>query len=141
MTTSQMKRMEILSSKYEGGHLLVTVRGQQGERFEDLVWQEPHGFHSRPHAGAIGHMMIPGGRADMAFVMAASDPKKLPQLEEGESAMYDAGSNVVKLTAGGWQFNMDVVITGNVTITGNVALDGNLDATGVVTDGDGNNSA
>lgn len=133
--TNQFTRIEIESSRYENGHLLVTGKGMAGERFEDMVWYEPHGFHSRPHKGAIGFLFAPGGRRDMAMVMAASDPKKVPQLNEGEAAMYDNGTNVVKLTAAGWEFNM------NVTINGNVQVNGNLNASGSVTDGDGDGGA
>lgn len=138
---SQFTRVEIESSRYENGQLLVTGKGMAGERFEDLVWYEPHGFHSRPHPGTIGWLFGPGGRREQGVVMAASDAAKVPQLEPGEAAMYDHTTNVVKLTADGWEFNMDVKITGNVTIEGNVAVDGNIHATGSITDGDGDGGA
>lgn len=138
---SQFTRVEIESSRYENGQLLVTGRGYAGERFEDLVWHEPHGFHSRPHAGAVGWLFAPGGRREQGIVMAASDPKKVPQLEPGESAMYENTTNVVKLTADGWSFNMDVTITGNVRINGPLHVTGNITSDGSITDADGNNGA
>lgn len=132
---NQFTRVRIESSRYEGGQLLVSGTGMAGERFEDLVWHEPHGFHSRPHAGTVGYLVAPGGRRDQGMVMAASDPSRRPELGEGEAAMYDAGGNVVKLTAAGWEFNMDVTINGNVTVSGNIV------AGGTITDSDGNNGA
>jgi len=129
---SQFTRVEIESSRYEKGQLLVTGKGMAGERFEDLVWYEPHGFHSRPHAGTIGYLMAPGGRREQGMVMAASDAAKVPELQPGEAAMYDNGTNVVKLTADGWHFNM------NVTIVGNVEVQGNIHATGTIIDDSGN---
>ena len=139
--SSQHVRVEIESSRYEKGQLLVTGTAMSGERFEDLVWYEPHGFHSRPHAGTVGWLVAPGGRRDMGLVMAASDPQKLPQIEPGEAAMYDNTGNVVKLTGQGWEFNMDVKITGNLTIEGNIDMTGNITAGGSIVDGDGNNGA
>lgn len=132
---NQFKRVEIVSSRYEAGHLLVTVKGMAGETFRDLVWHEPHGFHSRPAAGATGHLMIPGGRSDMGFVMAASDPAKVPQIGEGHSAMYDATGNVVHLSDTGWEFNMDVRINGTLHVTGNITSGGSI------TDADGDGGA
>jgi phage gp45-like len=133
-----MVRVEIESSRYENGQLLVSGRGLAGERFEDLVWYEPHGFHSRPHKGTIGYLTAPGGRRDQAMVMAASDPGKVPQIDEGDAAMYDKNGNVVHLSASGWAFNMDVTITGNVTITGAVEVEGNIHASGTIIDELGN---
>ena len=135
---NQMVRVEIESSRYENGQLLVTGRGLAGERFEDLVWYEPHGFHSRPHQGAVGYLMAPGGRREQGMVMAASDPAKVPPVGEGEAAMYDQGGNVVTLGAAGWKFNMDVEIAGNVTVTGNIEVSGNIHATGTIIDDGGN---
>lgn len=132
---NQFTRIEIESSRYENGHLLVTGKGMAGERFEDMVWYEPHGFHSRPHKGAIGFLFAPGGRRDMAMVMAASDPKKLPQLNEGEAAMYEAGGAVVTLKADGWHFNTDLHIDGSITLTGGIT------AAGSIVDGDGDGGA
>lgn len=132
---NQFKRVEITASRYENGQLLVSVKGMAGETFKDLVWHEPHGFHSRPAAGAIGHLMMPGGRADMAFVQAASDPAKVPQIEEGESAMYEAGGKTVVLKSDGWHFNTDLHIDGSITMTGGIT------AGGSIVDGDGDGGA
>lgn len=135
---NQMTRVTIESSRYEGGQLVVSGTGMAGEKFTDLVWYEPHGFHSRPHKGSVGFLMAPGGRREQGMVMAASDPGKVPQIGEGESAMYDNGSNVVTLGADGWSFNMAVKITGPVTIIGNLEVDGNIHATGTIIDDAGN---
>lgn len=132
---NQFTRVEITSSRYEAGQLLVSGKGLAGEAFKDLVWYEPHGFHSRPMPGSIGMIMAPGGRRDQAMVMAASKPGKTPEIGEGESAMYDGGENSVVLSANGWSFNMDVSINGNLTINGDVT------ATGSIIDGDGDGGA
>lgn len=128
----QFTRVKIESSRYENGQLLVTGTGMAGERFEDLVWYEPHGFHSRPHPGTVGYLVAPGGRREQGMVMAASDPGKLPQIEPGQAAMYDNSKNVVVLSADGWAFNM------NVKITGNLEVEGNIHATGTIIDDAGN---
>lgn len=144
MSTSyrnQSTRVEITGSRYENGQLLVSGKGMAGEVFADLPWYEPHGFHARPHPGAIGLIMAPGGRRDQAFVMAASDPEKLPEIEPGESAMYDNGGNVVRLTPDGWIFNTNVTINGDVTIDGNLTCSGDGTFAGSVTDGDGDGGA
>lgn len=127
---SQFTRVSIESSRYENGQLLVTGTGMAGERFEDLVWYEPHGFHSRPHKGSVGYLVAPGGRREQGMVMAASDPATVPEIGEGEAAMYDRSGNVVTLGEGGWQFNMDIAIAGNVSIAGNLSVDGDMHATG-----------
>lgn len=138
---NQATRFEVISSKYENGRLLVTARGLNGEIFEDMPVREPHGFHSRPHKGAVGHVYGGKGNRDELFFMLGSDDGKIPELQEGEAAMYDATGKVVTLGEDGWRFNMDVRITGNVTIIGDIALDGNLAATGSVVDGDGDGGA
>lgn len=130
---NQLTRVTVESSRYENGRLLVTGRGMKGERFEDLPWQEPHGFHSRPAKGATGYLVAPGGRRDQAVVQAAMDPKKVPEIGEGDAAMYDASGKVVHLSSGGWAFNMDVTITGKLTVSGDVAIGGKLHAAGDIT--------
>lgn len=132
---NQSTRFQVESSRYENGRLLVTVKGLKGERFEDVPLRESHGFHSRPHAGAVGHIYAAHGNRSELFFSLGSDDAKIPRLEPGEAAMYDATGNVVKLTSTGWEFSMDVQIKGNVHITGN------LHATGSVTDGDGDGGA
>lgn len=126
----QFTRVTIESSRYENNQLLVTGTGMDGERFEDLVWYEPHGFHSRPPRGAVGYLMAPGGRRDQAMVMAATDPANVPELAEGESAMFDNSGKVVTLGKNGWAFNMDVEINGKLTVNGDTEIDGKLHATG-----------
>lgn len=138
---NQATRFEVVSTRYEKGRLLATARGLNGEIFEDMPVREPHGFHSRPHKGAVGHVYGGKGNRDELFFMLGSDDARIPRLKEGEAAMYDATGNVVVLDDKGWHFNMDVEITGNVTIKGDVALDGNLTATGSVVDGDGDGGA
>lgn len=138
---NQFKRVEVVSSRYEKGQLLVTIKGLAGEQFEDLPWREPHGFHSRPHGGTIGYMMTPGGRSDQNYVVGAYDTQRVPEIGAGEAAMYDNSGKVVKLDAQGWHFNMDVEIDGKLTVTGDVEIGGNVDVAGSVVDGDGDGGA
>lgn len=138
---NQSTRFEVVSSKYEKGRLLVTAKGLKGEIFKDIAVREPHGFHSRPHKGAVGHVYAAHGNRSELFFMLGSDDTKIPELEPGQAAMYDDTGNVVVLDADGWHFNMNVEINGNVTIKGDVTLDGNLTATGSVVDGDGDGGA
>ncbi|GLS29963.1 Mu-like prophage protein gp45 [Mesorhizobium albiziae] len=130
--TSQLVRVRIESTRYENGQLLVTGTGMAGERFEDLVWHEPHGFHSRPHAGSVGYLIAPGGRREQGMVMAAADPGRVPEIGVGEAAMYDNTGNKVVLSSDGWTFNM------NLTINGNVEVNGDIHATGTIIDDGGN---
>lgn len=148
---NQSTRVEILSTRYENGQLLITGRGMAGERFEDLPWQETHGFHSRPHRGAVGYLVAPGGRRDQGVVMGASDPAKVPQIAEGDAVLYDQHGNILKLTqdgitvdyqsrtithnSGDWTIN-----AGTVTINGNLKVNGNIHATGTIIDDAGNSS-
>lgn len=129
---NQATRFQVVSSRYEGGRLLVTARGLNGEVFEDIPVRESHGFHSRPHAGAVGHVYGGRGNRDELFFLLGSDDGKVPQLGEGEAAMYDDKGNVVTLTASGWAFNM------NVTIYGNLEVAGSIHATGSIIDDGGN---
>jgi phage gp45-like len=138
--SNQFVRVEIESTRYENGQLLVTGRGMAGERFIDLVWYEPHGFHSRPHPGSIGYLMAPGGRREQGFVVGASDPGKRPQIEAGQSAMYDNGGNVVVLKPEGWEFSTSITVKGDITLTGSLSADGGLTAKGDV-HSDGNINA
>ena len=140
-------RVEIQSSRYEAGQLLVTVRGRRGEFFADLPWTEPHGFHSRPHSGSTGYLHIPGDRSDMAFVSAAQDFSKVPELKPGEAAMYDNTGNVVTLGEAGWDFNFDVVIRARLRVEGDIECGGTIHCAGdglfkgSVIDGDGDGGA
>lgn len=146
---NQFVRVEVLSTRYENGQLLVSGRAMAGERFEDLPWHEPHGFHSRPHRGSVGHMAAPGGRRDQGFIMAASDPAKVPQVGEGDAVIYDQHGNVLKLTQGGVTVDYGsrtithksgdwTIEAPTVTIRGNLEVDGNIHATGTVIDDAGN---
>lgn len=149
---NQHTRVEIESTRYENGQLLVTGRGLTGERFEDLPWREGHGFHSRPHKGSVGMLSAPGGRRDQGFVMAASDPGKVPQVGEGDAVLYDQHGNLIKLTQGGITIDFqsrsvefasgDWTITApTVTINGNLQVNGNVNVSGSVVDGDGDGGA
>lgn len=150
---TQATRVEITGSKYEGGQLLVSGNGLAGQKFENLPWHDPLGFHSRPKKGDIAYLHSPGGNGDKAIVTAAFEAGKVPELQEGERAMYDGGSNVVKLTSDGWEFNAKVKIMGDLEITGSfsagggISLDGDINAGGngtfggVVTDVDGDGGA
>lgn len=128
---NQGTRVAIESSRYESGRLLVTVTGMAGERFTDVPWEEPFGFHSRPSSGSVGFLSAPGGRRDQAVVRAAHDPAKVPQVGEGEAVMYRDGA-FVKLTEAGLVISHGTGITleGPVTISGNLTVDGALHATG-----------
>lgn len=148
---NQLIRVEIESSRYENGQLLVSGRGMAGEQFTDLPWQEPHGFHSRPHKGAVGYLSAPGGRRDQATVQAASDPAKVPQIGEGDSVQYDEHGNLQKMTKDGitvdYQSRTITHISGDWTITaptltlnGNLEVNGNIHATGSIIDDGGNTS-
>jgi phage gp45-like len=148
---NQMVRVTIESSRYENGQLLVTGTGMAGERFEDLVWYEPHGFHSRPHKGAVGFLSAPGGRREQGMVQAASDPSKVPQLGEGDSVQYDQHGNLHKLTKDGvtidYQARSVSFQSGDWTITaptvkiiGNLEVEGDIHATGKIIDAGGNTS-
>ena len=132
---NQFKTGEIVSSRYENGELLVTAKGMQGEIFEDIVWNDPPGFHYRPKKGDDIRIHAPGGRMDMAFAMAKNTPGKYPELAEGESAMYADGGGVVTLKPDGWHFSTDLHIDGNIIMTGGIT------AGGSIVDGDGNNGA
>ena len=126
----------------DGRDHFVTGRGMAGERFEDLPWYEPQGFHARPRKGDIGVLVAPGGRRDQGMVMAApAHNGGLPELSEGEAAMHDGNGNVVTLTASGWSFNMDVTITGNLHVEGDITNSGNITSGGSVTDADGDGGA
>lgn len=128
---NQGTRVEIESTRYQNGRLLATVTGLAGERFEDIPVEEPHGFHARPAKGATGFVSAPGGRRDQAVIRMAHDPAKVPQLEEGESALYDGGGNMVKVTSAG----VEITHSGAITINGNLTVNGTLHATGDITSG------
>jgi phage gp45-like len=138
---TQDVRVEITASRYKDGQLLVSGKGMAGQGFEDLPWVDPLGFHSRPKAGDIAYMRAPGGNGDQSIVMAAFEAGKVPELQEGERAMYDGGGNVVTLTADGWQFNTSITVNGDVTVTGNLTVGGDGTFDGSVTDGDGDGGA
>lgn len=138
---NQDTRVEIESSRYEKGRLLVTVKGLAGERFEDIPWEEPFGFHSRPAKGATGFITAPGGRRDQAVVRAAHDPDMVPQIEEGEAVLYDQSKqNLIKVTAAGMVLThgTSITINGPVTLNGDLQVSGNVNAGGSVIDVTGN---
>ena len=129
------RRVTITGSRYEGGRLLVSGTGLAGDGFKDMPWSDAHGFHSRPKDGAEGYLVIPGGNADQAHIVAATSNGNVPELGKGESAMYDGTGRVARLGEDGWAFDGNVEITGNLSVTGNINSGGDMVAGGAMTSG------
>ena len=131
----------------------MSGRSLYNDAYTKIARIEPHGFMSNPPAGSIGLLFSPNGSADQAYIIGGEHPDHRPTgLPVGASAIYDMWGGIVKLITpglvidvgsrtatltanGGWTIN------GPVTINGDVAINGNLNATGSITDGDGDGGA
>lgn len=95
-------RFEIEKATETGGLQYVTGRGLFGERFEEVLRAEPHGFASSPPAGSVGLALPIGGRRDQIAVFGVEHPAHRPAgLNSGESVLYDAKGQVVFLKQDG----------------------------------------
>lgn len=135
------------------GQQFLSGRGMHSDAFTEIHRIEPHGFMSNPIKGSIALGVSPNGDPDTTYILGGEHPEKRPKdLPGGAVALYDATGNIIKLigsgavfdfgartatfTAGNWTINCPAV-----TINGNVQINGNLNASGSITDGDGDGGA
>ena len=97
---------------------------------------EPHGFTSRPKAGAEAILLCPGGNRSSAITIMVSDRRvRIKDLGEGEVAIYDdTGNTIVLKQNGSIQMNSPTAVD---IVAPDVTIDGNLSVTGDVSDANG----
>lgn len=81
----------VISAVYDDG-AIQTMRGQllAGETQDDMERVQQYGFTARPHGGAEGVVVFPGGSRDHGLVIAVEDRRyRLRGLQAGEVALYD----------------------------------------------------
>ena len=154
--TAYFERFEIESSREVDGQLLVSGRTIAGERFEDVLLQQPHGAASRPKAGAVGTLSIMPGFRAQATVFGVEHNEERPTMAEGDAVLYAHGSKLLifadgavfdlagkqaTFTAAGWTVNGPATINGDVTINGALSVSGNITSGGTITDADGDGGA
>lgn len=136
MRDAHFTRIELDGAvKHDNGQQFVSGRGFAGDAFEDIHRIEPHGFASHPVKGGIGHLILPRGARDSAYVIGGENPAMRPEIGAGGTAIYDAHGGVISIV------NKAVRVVGATTIVGDVHIDGNLTCSGSITDADGNNGA
>lgn len=106
-----MRRVEVIDVDDSGPIQMVRVMGLADEIFELPLRGQPHGMTSVPPKGAIGYVMMAGGRPDQAFLMGLEHPEQRPNgRDSGEAIMYatpgqridlDRDGNVLIKSAGG----------------------------------------
>lgn len=96
----------------------------EGEVVDRVPIMGPWGLAWRPLRGARGlAVAVNAERAQLALIGAASREVALPELAEGEVALYAQGGAVLHLR-----------VDGSIHITGPVTVDGPVTATGDVSD-------
>lgn len=119
-------RASIKIAKDSSAQVLI---GDEEVRDEVDRMQE-YGFASRPKSGADALVLFLGGNRDHGVVVATSDKKGRPPLEEGEVAMWTpdvvikikADKSVEISGAGKIIFPCDLEVTGDVKVSGDVKL-------------------
>lgn len=94
-------RFQIKSVDDSGDIQLIDADGMTDESFTKIMRVYPHGFSSRSlpdsHMVAIGL----GGRRDMLVALGGEHhEKRIKDLEEGESVLYDSEGNVIFMKLG-----------------------------------------
>jgi phage baseplate assembly protein V len=101
--------------------------GRANETLLSRDFFQHYGFTSSPLPGASGIALASGNQVIM---IAEDDPASRPQIQPGETALYNNLGSLVLLKADG-----SIVITaknGTVLISGNLEVTGNVTATGQV---------
>ena len=80
----------------------LQIRMLAGEVKDGVEHLEPYGFTSRPHPGAEGIAVFPGGdRSHGVAVVVADRRYRLQGLQSGEMAIHDDLGQSIHLTRGG----------------------------------------
>lgn len=125
----------------------LQLTGLHDEVLDNVEHFEPHGFTSRPKAGAEAMIVCPGGSRSHAIAIVVADRRyRLTTLAEGEVALYDDADNIVHLKQDGTiavtsptsvDISAPVVsMSGNLAVTGDVSA-ANVAASGNVEDAAG----
>lgn len=135
-------RLEIEKTREVNGQQFITGKGLAGERFEDIVRIEPHGFVSNPPAGSIGKVlsMLNGQRRQSLLIGAEHAGHRPSDIAPGMSALYDDKGGIIKwigsglvidtanrsvtFTGSDWTINGPVTINGDLTVNGNITNSG-----------------
>lgn len=135
-------RFEIEKSRFVEGQLLITGRGLANERFEDVLFIQPHGAASVPPKGSVGFGLAMPGRRTQMLMLGVEHNEKRPDLPEGGKAIYDHAGNIIKLLDEGVTFDFQertITLTGGTwNLKGDFNVDGNITATGSIIDAGGN---
>ena len=124
----------------------VQVKGFAGEKFDKVQRFQQFGFSSVPEDGDV-IILCPQGLRDRAIVICVQDTKHRPKrLKPGDSVMYDAHKNIIKLDENGISVTTEKNITVNAAkniiinatetnIQSNISIQGNVKITGSLTAG------
>jgi phage baseplate assembly protein V len=124
------------SSKITKGKNKVTVDGRSDEELSERLFIEQFGFTSNPPVGSQGLAIMPNCVTENAVIIGLDAPQYKPNLEVGESALYDKNGNKFHLKNGIVEITVKGVL--NLNVTGNVNLSSsnlNIDANNVTIDG------
>ena len=124
----------VLSSTDDSKSLQVlTCDLFSGENRDDVERLQNFGFTSHAPAGSQCLVVYPGGNRDRAVVVVADNAeKRITDLAEGDSAVYNASGVIIKATGEG--IELEAVGSGAISIktpgSGNVSIEtGGGDAT------------
>jgi len=107
--------------------------GREGESFAGREFMQQFGFASFPKDGATGVIVYNG---NFIIAIASDDSSCRPELQEGETVVYDANGNTVHLTADGITAVSPKKITAqapDIELTGKVKITGSLEVTEDIT--------
>lgn len=96
--TPQIVRVELVETKDDGEQQTTKLLGLAGEELDRVLRVQPHGFTSHAPKGSEGVLFAPGGARDRSVVLGFEHPeKRIKDLPEGATAIYDAAGNVIRL--------------------------------------------
>lgn len=95
------------------GQQLVSGQGLAGDQFKEMYRPQPFGLSTNPPKGSHGFGINLGGRPDHAVILGLEHASHRPvSLSSGESALYDANGQIIKMLSG----KKTVVEVGTLTI-------------------------
>ncbi|MCM0081771.1 phage baseplate assembly protein [Geomonas sp. Red32] len=122
---------------------LFEADGRVGESFAAREFMQQFGLASMPKEGATGVIVYNG---NYIVAIASDDNRYRPNLNSGETAVYDAFGNVVHLSANGIRAVSpkkvsaqapELELVGKVTIVGSLKVTETVVATGGISDAKG----
>lgn len=138
MVEAMVARSIINSIKYMDGVQVVQLSVLADETMDDIEHMQEFGFASGPPAGSSALVLSVAGERGHMVVVATDNAEHRPEVEPGESMLYNEFGVTLKLNKDG-ELELDapvkVIVTAPIiSLIGDLDVTGNITATGNITD-------